>query len=223
MDNIDNNDTLEGIAIIGMAGRFPMARDIEQFWKVVCDGVELISFYTDAELEEMGIPADLIADPKYVKARGHVADIDRFDAAFFGISPREAAVMDPQHRLALECAWEALEDAGYDPERFPGRIGVFAGASMNTYLLLNVYPSLKERAISAGSLQAAIGNDKDSLTTTIAYHLDLRGAALTIQSSSSTSLTAICVACQSILTYQCDMALAGGVSVGVPPQKRLYV
>lgn len=207
---------LEAVAIIGMAGRFPKADNIEEFWKNIIEERECISFYTDAELEEMGISRELISNPKYVKARGHLEDIDMFDSAFFGINPKEAELMDPQHRVCLECAWEALEDAGYDSERYNERIGVFAGESMNTYLLLNVYPTIRDKVISAGSLQAAIGNDKDSLTTTISYKLNLRGASITVQSSSSTSLTAICVACQSLLSYQCDMALSGGISVGVP-------
>lgn len=207
---------LEAIAIIGMAGKFPKAGNIEEFWKNIIEQRECISFYTDEELEETGISRELISNPKYVKARGHLEDIDMFDATFFGISPKEAELMDPQHRVCLVCAWEALEDAGYDSERYKDRIGVFAGESMNTYLLLNVYPTIKDRVISAGSLQAAIGNDKDSLTTTISYKLNLTGASINVQSSSSTSLTAICVACQSLLNYQCDMALSGGVSVGVP-------
>lgn len=216
MNDSDMLNSIEGIAIIGMAGKFPGAGSIEKYWQNIIEGIECISFYTDDELLEMGIAQELLSNPKYVKARGHLEDIDKFDAAFFGISPKEAEVMDPQHRICLECAWEALEDAGYDSERYDGRIGVFAGESMNTYLLLNVYPTFRDKVISAGSLQAAIGNDKDSLTTTISYKMNLTGASITVQSSSSTSLTAICVACQSLLNYQCDMALSGGVSVGVP-------
>lgn len=216
MNNSMDSGFAEGVAIIGMAGRFPKAKNINEFWGNIINGIECISFYTDSELESMGIDRELISNPKYVKARGHLEDIDMFDAHFFNVPPREAELMDPQHRVCLECAWEALEDAGYDSERYDGRIGVFAGESMNTYLLLNVFPTIGNKVISAGSLQAAIGNDKDSLTTFISYKLNLRGASITVQSSSSTSLTAICVACQSILNYQCDMALAGGVSIGVP-------
>lgn len=207
---------MEAVAIVGMAGRFPMAKDIGQFWNNIVDKKECISFYSDEELVNMGISASLLLDPNYVKARGHLNGIDLFDADFFKISPSEAELMDPQHRLCLECAWEALEEAGYDSERYGGKIGVFVGESMNTYLLMNVFPKFKYNFISTNSLQAAIGNDKDSLATTISYKMNLTGISAVVQTSSSTSLTAICVASQSILTHQCDIALAGGISIGVP-------
>ncbi|MCL6589238.1 MAG: hypothetical protein K6U80_04715 [Firmicutes bacterium] len=210
-------DQLFGIAIIGMAGRFPKAKNIREFWQNLCCGAECITHYSEAELAAVGIDREILKNPNYVRARGHLDGIDMFDAAFFGVNPREAELMDPQHRLLLECSWEAMEDAGYDPGRYRGRVGVYAGESMNTYVFLNVYPYI-EKVMSAGSLQAAIGNDKDSLTTTIAYKLNLRGPAITIQSSSSTSLTAVCIAAQGLLNYHCDLALAGGISVGSPPK-----
>ena len=169
----------------------------------------------------MGISPEFVQHPDYVKAKGEVADIDKFDAAFFGIAPREAELMDPQHRVLLETAWAAFEDAGYVAADYPGDVGIFAGKSMDSYLMLNLMPHFK-RVFSSGSLQAAIGNDKDSITTTIAYHLNLRGPAITVQTSSSTSLVAVCVACQSLLTWQCDMAIAGGVTLG-PPAKTGYL
>ncbi len=215
---IENQET---IAVIGMAGRFPGARNIDQFWNNLVEAKESITFYTDEELTAAGISPEVLKNPDYIKAKGEVDDVDLFDASFFDINPREAEVTDPQHRMLLECAWEALEHAGYDSSKFDGRIGIFAGKSMDYYLLLNVYPQIKKE-ISSGSLQAAIGNDKDSLTTTISYRLNLTGPAISVQTSSSTSLVSVCVACQSLLMYQCDIALAGGVTAG-PPIKSGYL
>ncbi|MCY1079353.1 type I polyketide synthase [Archangium lansingense] len=209
---------LEGIAIVGLAAHVPGSRTIAEFWKNLRDGVESISFFSDEELISTGIDPSLVRAPNYIKACGILGDTDQFDAAFFGLNPREAALMDPQHRVFLQCAWEALETAGYSPDRQPGRTGVFGGMSMNTYLLTNVYPHLSHVA-SVESLQASIGNDKDALTTEVAYRLNLKGPAVTIQSSSSTSLTAIHYACQSLLNYECDMALAGGVSIHFPEKQ----
>jgi phthiocerol/phenolphthiocerol synthesis type-I polyketide synthase E len=219
-NNQQQAEPLEGVAVIGMAGRFPKADNIEQYWKNLISGKECISFYTEEELIEAGNDAGAVRHPDYVRAKGEVGNVDRFDAEFFGINPREAEVTDPQHRMLLECAWEAMEHAGYDSGKYGGLIGVYAGKSMDYYLLLNVYPQIR-REISAGSLQAAIGNDKDSLTTTISYRLNLTGPAITVQTSSSTSLVAVCVAAQSLLTYQCDIALAGGITAG-PPIKSGY-
>ncbi len=210
-----NSNELNGIAVIGMAGQFPKAKDIYQFWENIKNGRNCITYFTDQEIAEAGIDKDLAQNPNYVKAKGVLENIDLFDAGFFGINPREAELTDPQHRLLLECAWEALEHAGYACYKYQGSIGVFAGSAMNSYMLLNVYPHIKKE-VCAGTLIAAIGNDKDSLTTLISYHLNLKGPAITIQSSSSTSLVAVSTACQSLLTYQCDMALAGGIAVGPP-------
>src|SRR5918911_1285691 len=127
------------IAIIGMAGRFPRARSVDQFWQNLRDGVESISFFSDEELEAAGVERSALSDPNYVKAGAVLDDLELFDASFFGFNPREAEIMDPQHRFFLECAWEALEAAGYDSETYPGRIGVYAGCSMSTYLLHNLY------------------------------------------------------------------------------------
>ncbi|MBZ4421925.1 SDR family NAD(P)-dependent oxidoreductase [Myxococcus sp. RHSTA-1-4] len=206
---------LEGIAVIGMGARLPGAKTVAEFWKNLCGGVETISFFTEEELIAEGIDPALVRAPNYVKAGGVLGDTEMFDAAFFGLNPREAALMDPQHRVFLECAWEAMEGAGYSPEHQPGRVGVFGGMSMNTYLLNNIYAHLAHVA-SLESLQASIGNDKDSLTTEVAYRLNLKGPAVTVQSSSSTSLTCIHFACQSLLAYECDAALAGGVSIHFP-------
>ncbi|MFB0846526.1 type I polyketide synthase [Paenibacillus oleatilyticus] len=219
MDELQSQ--FDAVAIIGMAGRFPGACNVREFWDNLLNSRESITFFSKEELLKEGIPSSLLDDPFYVYARGILDNIDLFDADFFGMTPREAELTDPQHRLFMESCWEALEDAGYDPERYPHRIGVFAGESLNSYLLEHVYPYYKG-AIGLESLQMAIGNDKDSLTTSVSYRMNLRGPAITVQTSSSTSLTAIALACQSLLHYQCDMALAGGAAVGAQ-QKTGYL
>ncbi|MGH8693242.1 MAG: beta-ketoacyl synthase N-terminal-like domain-containing protein, partial [Burkholderiales bacterium] len=209
-----------GIAIIGLAGRFPGAQTIEQFWQNLCEGVESISFFSDEELEQQD--ASLRRHPDYVKAGGVLTEIKQFDAAFFGYSPKEAAITDPQQRILLECAWEAFECAGYNPESYPGLVGVYAGSSMSTYLLNNVGPSLgittQQPFIETdmAQFQAKIGNDRGYLATRISYKLNLKGPSINVQTACSTSLVAVHLACQSLLTGECDMALAGGVSVVVP-------
>lgn len=209
------------IAVIGMSGEFPKCKDIEAYWDAIMSGKECISFYTKEELKEAGINPEILKLDQYIRAKGEIPDIGLFDAGFFHISPQEAELMDPQHRLLLQCAWSALENAGLNPENYEGTVGVYAGKSLSSYLYLNIYPHVK-KIMAVGNLQAAIGNDKDSITTTIAYHLNLKGPAVTIQSSSSTSLVSVCMACQSLLTYQCDAALAGGITVG-PPSKSGYL
>ena len=218
----------EGIAIIGMAGRFPGARNAAEFWENLKKGVETISRFTDEELSASGIedPA-LISRADYVRARAVLEGVDLFDAEFFGVTPREAELMDPQHRIFLECSWEALEDAGCDPQRFAGKIGVFAGLSLNTYLLANLCadrPFIEELVGSyqVGAYQTMMGNDKDYLPTRVSYKLGLRGPSLAVATACSTSLVAVAIACQNLQTRQCDVALAGGVSISFP-QKRGYL
>jgi amino acid adenylation domain-containing protein len=203
-----------GIAIIGMAGRFPGAGSVEAFWSNLTAGVESISFFSDEELRAAGVPEAALTDPRYVRARGVVAGADELDAPFFGYSPREAEVLDPQQRLFLECAWEAFEDAGHEPASFPGDVGVFAGAGMNTYMLN--FLGDPEVLDSVGNFQLMIGNDKDFLAPRVSYKLGLTGPSLAVQSSCSTSLVAVHLACQSLLAGQCDAALAGGVSLRLP-------
>jgi len=203
------------IAVIGMAGRFPGARDLEQFWRNLCDGVESIRFFSDEELRAKGVAAEILADPNYVKAEAVLDDIEMFDALFFGFTPREASLIDPQHRLFLEHAWEALENAGYAAGERICRTGIYAGESINSYLLSNLLPN-RELMESAGGFQVVITNDRDYLATQVAYKLNLTGPALSIQTACSTSLVAVHLACQGLLNRECDMALAGGVSVGVP-------
>ncbi len=212
--------SLEGIAIVGMAGRFPRARDVEELWRNLRDGVDCVSYFADDELE-VPVPPEVLANPSYVKARGVLEDADLFDAGFFDIAPRQAELMDPQNRLFLEHAWHALEDAGYDPARFPGPIGVFGGVTLSSYFLSNLL-SNPELLRTVGTYQVAIGSDRDYLTTFVSYKLDLRGPSLDVQTACSTSLVATVLACQSLLSYQCDLALAGGVSIKVP-QKSGYL
>ncbi len=222
------NEFDNGIAIIGMSGRFPGAKSVAAFWENLKNGVETISRFADDELEYTNATAALKQQgAKMVKARAVLQDVDQFDAAFFGIYPKEAELMDPQHRVFLECAWEALESAGYDPEAYPGLIGVYAGLSMNTYLLANVMANreIAEKftgSYQVGHYQMMLGNDKDFLPTRISYKLNLRGPSMTIQTACSTSLVAISQACLALQNYQCDMALAGGVSITFP-QKRDYL
>ncbi len=206
------------IAIIGLAGRFPGAKNIGEFWQNLQTGQESISFFSDNELEAAGIETEIFKNPQYIKAGGILKDIDLFDAGFFGFTPREAEIMDPQHRLFLESAWEALENAGYVSGT--RAIGVYGGSSINTYLLNNLYPN-RYFLESVGNYQILISNDKDFLTTWVSYKLDLHGPSVAIQTACSTSLVAVHLACQSLLSGECDIALAGGVSVGVP-QKEGY-
>ena len=206
------------IAVIGMAGRFPGAANLAAFWHNLAGGVESITQFSRDELVAAGVNEELLASPLYVRARPRIEDIDKFDAEFFGISPREAALMDPQQRLFLEMAWEALEDAGCDVERYAGAVGLYAGQSFNSYLLANLCTSRERNEgllhlSSPGSYQTFIGNDKDFLATRVAYKLNLKGPAMTVQTGCSTSLVAICQACQSLLCHQCDIALAGGTTV----------
>src|SRR5207248_3059235 len=209
--------------VVGMAGRFPGADDVGQFWRNLCDGVEAITFFRDDELIEAGIDPALVADPDYVKARGLLGDAEGFDAAFFGYPPREAELLDPQHRLLLEMAWAALEHAGYDPERCGGPVGVFAGASPTTYLLANVLGRDGVDALvhgyQSGGFPALFGNDKDYLATRVAYELNLRGPAVAVQTACSTALVAVAQACDALAAGRCRMALAGGVSVTVPRRR----
>ena len=221
MTGLDTNESIDGIAIIGMSGRFPGADNLAEFWKNLKNGVESVSFFSEEELRAAGVDPAQLEDPNYIKAGAVMPDADHFDASFFDITAREADFLDPQHRNFLECAWEAFEVAGYNPKKYNGVIGVYAGCSLNYYLLNNLLSnrSLLERF---SGFQAMIGNDKDFLTTRLSYKLNLTGPSLDIQTACSTSLVAVQLACQSLQNYQCDMALAGGVSIG-SPLKRGYL
>lgn len=203
------------IAIVGLAGRFPQADDLEGFWRNIAAGVESLATLTDEQLDAAGVSTALRAQPAYVRRATCLEQSEHFDAGFFGYSPREAQVIDPQQRVFLECAWEAVEHAGYAPGTLPESVGVYAGASMNSYvhtqLLRN--PALAE---AVGGYQIMLGNDKDFLCTRVSYKLGLRGPSMTVQTACSTSLVAIQVACRALQRGECDMALAGGVSLSFP-------
>jgi acyl transferase domain-containing protein len=218
----------DGVAIVGMAGRFPGARDVGAFWTNIRNGVESITHFGPADLD-IPVPATTAdeTDATFVCAKGILEDIEMFDARFFGCLPREAELMDPQHRIFLELCSEAIEHAGHDVRRYPGSIGVYGGCYMDTYLMWNLCsdPRFLARlvdSIQVGSLQTELGNDKDYLATRVAFKLGLRGPAMTVQTACSTSLVAIATACQSVASYQCDMALAGGVTIVLPQRKGYY-
>lgn len=203
------------VAIIGITGRFPGAETIAHFWQNLAGSVESIKTFSDEELLEAGIEPGVLRDPAYVKARGYLPHIDLFDAAFFGYSPREATLLDPQHRFLLEGAWETLEDAGYDLERYEGSIGVYVSASPNTYFLSNVLASRSPQAMG-DAFQVLLASSHDFLATRISYKLNLCGPSMNVQTACSSSLVAVHLAWQSLLNHECDMALAGGASLSVP-------
>jgi phthiocerol/phenolphthiocerol synthesis type-I polyketide synthase E len=218
-DEILNNQNSDlDIAVIGMSAHFPGAKTAEEFWRNLRSGTESITFFSDNELLEAGVDPALLKNPNYVKAAPLLDNVEYFDAPFFKFSPREAEITDPQHRIFLECAWEALENAGYDPERYGGSIAVYAGASMNTYFLFNGLGA----SFRVPDMALLMGNDKDFLTTRVSYKLNLKGPSVAIGCACSTSLVAVHIACQSLLNQDCDMALAGGVSIQVP-QKTGYL
>jgi amino acid adenylation domain-containing protein len=200
----------EGIAVIGMACRFPGANSGDQFWENLRQGIESIRVFTNEGLAAMGVPPEIYNSPNYVKAAPVLDDPEKFDATFFGYAPREAELMDPQHRLFLECAWSALEHSGCDPGSYRGVVGVFGGTGANYYG--GGLPATPAEESVAETYQRELGNEKDYLATRVSYKLNLKGPSLTIQTACSTSLVAVHVACQNLLTYQCDVALAGSVS-----------
>jgi amino acid adenylation domain-containing protein len=203
------------IAVIGMAGRFPGAADLDAFWQNLRAGVDGISSFSPEQLLAAGIDPALVQNPRYVPARGVLEGADLFDAGFFDCSPRQAEILDPQLRVFLECAWEALENAGYDPARYRGAIGVHGGVTLSTYFLRNLMTN-PELLGTIGSYQAAIAVDRDYLTTQVSYRLNLRGPSVNVQTACSTSLVAVHLACRSLAAGDCDMSLAGGVSIKVP-------
>ncbi len=203
------------IAIIGMACRFPRARNVEEFWQNLRNGVEAFSPLSDADLQATGFDEATLNDPRYVKVAPVMEDIECFDAPFFGLIPREAALLDPQQRLFLELAWEVLERAGYNSQLYRGRIGVYAGADANRYFMNNIlsHPSL---VATLDPYQIMTLTDKDYLCPRTSYHLNLTGPSVSVQSACSTALVAVHMASQSLLNGECDMALAGGVSLRIP-------
>lgn len=224
----DDPSAENDVAVIGMSCRFPGAANLRQFWRNLRDGVESMQFFSDEELLEAGVDPRLLDNPDYVKVSSVLPDIEWFDARFFGITPRDAALMDPQQRVLLECAWETFEVAGYNPLAYRGSVGVYAGAGMNTYLLNNLYPARSFQSPDDASeiltldsmegFRVMVANDKDYLPTRISYKLNLRGPSVNVQTACSTTLVAIHMAAQAVRHGECDMALAGGVSIKVPQE-----
>ncbi|MEO1085057.1 MAG: polyketide synthase, partial [Acidobacteriota bacterium] len=202
------------IAVVGIACRFPGSNDARTYWRQLRDGVCSVRTLDDDALRAAGISEGRLAEPSYVKAAAFLDEPEAFDAGFFAMSPREAEITDPQHRVLLELAQHVLDDAGHTPEGFPGRIGVFAGATLNSYLVMNLAQHPTALA-DLEPVQLNIGNGGDFLTTRIAYKLNLTGPCYTVQSACSTSLVAVHAACESLLSEEADMALAGGVSINV--------
>ena len=203
------------IAIVGMAGRFPDAPDLDSFWRNIVEGHESLRIFEAETMAAAGVPHELQANPDFVPKGTVLDDTDMFDADFFGVSTGEARIIDPQQRIFLECAWEALEHAGYAPGQIEDPVGVYAGTGMNTYLMAHIL-SDRAAAETAGAYQLMLGNDKDFLCTRVSYKLDLRGPSATVQTACSTSLVAVEMACRALSRGECDMALAGGVSINFP-------
>lgn len=210
------------VAVVGMAARAPGASSLEAFWENLRRGVESVRHFTTDELLRAGESPELVADPDYVPARPFLEDIDQFDADFFGLSPQDAAITDPQHRIFLECGWEALEHAGYDPARFAGQVGVFASCGMNSYMMYHLVTNPRLMRTVGEWLIRHTGNDMSFLATSLSYRLDLKGPSFNVQCACSSALVAIHLATQSLLAGECDMALAGG-SVIALPQDRGYL
>lgn len=204
----------EPIAIVGMRGRFPGANTLDDYWKNLAGGIESIAVLDPEDMRAAGVPDHISRLPGYVNASPVLDDVDKFDAQFFGFSARDATLTDPQHRLFLEAAWEALEDAGYHPDGFAKPIGVFGGCEQSTYLY-NLYQN-QEALKYIDGMQLMVTNDKDHLCTQVSYRLDLKGPSVVVQTTCSTSLVAVSMACESLHSGRCDMALAGGVTVRVP-------
>ena len=204
------------IAIIGMSGRFPGAANVDEFWNNLKNGVDSVTFFTDAELQAAGIDEQVLRDPQYVKSKGIVEDYDCFDASFFDYVPADAELMDPQIRLFHECAWEALEEGGYGSLHTDAVIGVYAGASSN--LLWEAAASLSDSAPESKQFADSQLTDKDFLSSRVSYKLNLKGPSVSIYTACSTSLVAVHMACQGLLNGECHMALAGGVSIALPQE-----
>ena len=207
------------IAVVGMACRVPGARNIDEFWRVLRDGVECVTQFSDEELLEAGVDPSALKSPNYVKSGTVLDDVENWDAGFFGFSPRDAAIMDPQHRHFLECCWEAFEHAGHVPSAFDGSVGVFAGCGVNAYFMYNILTNPQLLKSVGFFLLRHTGNDKDFLATRVSYQFNLKGPSVNVQTACSTSLVAIHTAVQSLLNGECDMALAGGVTIETPHRR----
>ncbi|MEU1284233.1 beta-ketoacyl synthase N-terminal-like domain-containing protein [Kitasatospora sp. NPDC005856] len=218
---VESPDDVEGIAIIGMAGRFPGARDLDEYWANLRAGRESVVDVPEEVLVAEGVPRELLDDPNYVRRAAPIDGVGEFDAEFFGFTPQAARTMDPQQRLFLQLCWHALEDGAFDPYRFDGAVGVFGTSSLSSYLLYNLFSRRDLRTLMGGGLglelvQLVGGNDPNFIATRVSHSLDLRGPSLGVQTACSSGLTAVHLACQSLLSGECDLALAGGVSLRVP-------
>lgn len=216
MDN--SNESLDGVAIIGMAGRFPGASTINEFWENLRNGKECITFFTKDEARASGVDEELLNDPNYVFAGGLLDNVESFDARFFGINPRDAENMDPQQRLFMECCYEALEDGGYAKDSYDYPVGVYAGSNMSYYFLYHLLGKIGMQ----DDMGIAIGNDKDYLTSRVSYFFNFKGPSISVQTACSTAATAIDLAYEALLNYQVDMAIAGGAGIRLP-QKAGYL
>ncbi|MEV0678602.1 SDR family NAD(P)-dependent oxidoreductase [Actinosynnema sp. NPDC050436] len=219
MTHEETGDGVEPIAVIGMAARVPGSDDLDRFWRNLVDGVESITFYSREEQLALGVTEEELDDPSWVSAAPVVDGLEQFDAGLFGMSPREAALANPQHRLFLETAHSALEDAGHDPARHPGAIGVYAGTGADHYQWTNLVRNQELWQQAAGNLAISSSNYPDYVATLVSYKLNLRGPSLTVHTACSTSLVAVHLAVEALRNGECDMALAGGVCVELPHGK----
>lgn len=214
MSNFDESNSIGSVAIIGMTGRFPGARDMDHFWENLVNGVESVKFFGRDELIKMGIDEHLLDNPRFVPADAILDGMEDFDASFFDYSAREAEIMDPQHRMFLESAWEVLESAGYNSELYDGRVAVYGSANLSGYMIRNLYsnPGLVD---TVGTFKIMLANGQDFLSTKVSYKMNLMGPSVNVNTLCSSSLVALHYACQNLLNYGCDVALAGGVSFQV--------
>lgn len=216
MDSKESVNKLNGleIAIIGIAAKFPEAENIQEYWNNLKNGKESVCFFSDEELEQAGIDRELLNNANYVKAKAKLDRIDEFDAQFFNYTPVEAEVLDPQKRFFMECAWKALEDSGYNPDSGEKKIGLYAGASLNSLWIGMSYNT--KNATNLGSFALEQLANKEFMPLTVSYKLNLKGPSVLVQTACSTSLVAVDMACKALLTGQCEMAMAGGVSINIP-------
>lgn len=221
MNTFEENDSMGAVAIVGMAGRFPGADNLYEFWNNLYKGVESVRFFSRDELIEMGIDKHLLDNPRFVAADAILDGMDQFDASFFDYSAREAELMDPQHRLFLESAWEALENAGYNSELYKGRVAVYAGANLSGYMIRNICsnPDLIEQL---GMFKIMIANGQDFLATKVSYKMNFMGPSVNVNTLCSSSMVAVHYACQNLQNYNCDVAIAGGVSFQVSRNEAFF-
>ena len=212
--------TSELVAVIGMSCRFPNAKNIQEYWELLTAGEDAIRFFTEEELINAGVSEVNINDPDYVPAGYVIDDIDKFDHQLFRYNPLEAERIDPQQRKFLECSWECIEDSGYNPKNIEVPTGVFAGVRTSSYL--DLFSEKEKRNGTTCGFQILIGNDKDYLSSRVAYKLNLKGPSVTVQTACSTSLVALHLACESIRNYECEMAIAGGVALSVPTKQGYF-